>query len=110
MLLKWFICGMGGSICLAHFIWEELMLLSCIMHSLFIAWKFIVILWSDRTGTLSIICLPEKGYDAASYPQRYEGRSHYCICSHVHSWERCGIYYVDVDSVDFYIVILLGFK
>jgi hypothetical protein len=54
--------------------------------------------------------LPEKGYDAASYPQRYEGRSHYCICSHVHSWEMCEIYYVDVDSVDFYIVILLGVK
>jgi hypothetical protein len=40
---------------------------SCIMHSLFIAWKFVVILWSDCTGTLSIICVPEKGYEAASY-------------------------------------------
>jgi hypothetical protein len=58
---KWLLCGMGGSICLAHFIWEELMLLSCIMHSLFIAWKFVVILWSDCTGTLSIICCPRRG-------------------------------------------------
>ncbi len=31
---------MGGSICLAHFIWEELMLLTCIMHSSSIALKF----------------------------------------------------------------------
>jgi hypothetical protein len=54
--------------------------------------------------------LPEKRYDAASYPLRYEGRSHYCIYSHVHSWERCGIYYVNVDSVDLYIVIHLGIK
>jgi hypothetical protein len=28
----------------------------------------------------------------------------------VHSWERCGIYYVDVDNLDLYMVILLGFK
>jgi hypothetical protein len=28
----------------------------------------------------------------------------------VHSWERCGIYYVDVDNPDFYMVILLGVK
>jgi hypothetical protein len=55
------LCGMGGSICLAHFIWEELMLLSCIMHSSSIAWKFVVILWSDRTGTMSIICCPRRG-------------------------------------------------
>jgi hypothetical protein len=61
MLLKWLLCGMGGGICLAHFTWDELMLLSCIMHSLFIAWKFVVILWSDRTGTLSIICCPRRG-------------------------------------------------
>jgi hypothetical protein len=61
MLLKWLLCGMGGGICLAHFTWDELMLLSCIMHSLFIAWKFVVILWSDCTGTLSIICCPRRG-------------------------------------------------
>jgi hypothetical protein len=24
--------------------------------------------------------LPEEGYNAASYPLRYEGRSHICIC------------------------------
>jgi hypothetical protein len=54
--------------------------------------------------------LPEKGYGAASYPLRYGGRSHYCICSHVHSWERCGIYYVDVDNLDLCMVILLGVK
>jgi hypothetical protein len=28
----------------------------------------------------------------------------------VHSWERCGICYVDVDSLDLYIVIHLGIK
>jgi hypothetical protein len=28
----------------------------------------------------------------------------------VHSWEKCGTYYVDVDSVDLYIVIHLGIK
>jgi hypothetical protein len=54
--------------------------------------------------------LPEKGYDAASYPYMYEGRSHYCICSHVHSWVKCGTYYVDVDSVDLYLAIHLGTK
>jgi hypothetical protein len=37
------------------------MLLSCIMHSLFIVWKFVVILWSDRTGILSIIYCPRRG-------------------------------------------------
>jgi len=26
----------------------------------------------------------------------------------VHSWERCGIYYVDVDNLDLCMVILLG--
>ena len=61
MLLKWLLCGMGRSICLAHFIWEELMMLSCIMHSSSIALKFRRDLWSDRTGTLSIICCPRRG-------------------------------------------------
>jgi hypothetical protein len=28
--------------------------------------------------------LPEEGYDAASYPQRYEGRGH-MHCIHMHS-------------------------
>jgi hypothetical protein len=28
----------------------------------------------------------------------------------VHSWERCGIYYVDVDNLDLCMVILLGVK
>jgi hypothetical protein len=40
----------------------------------------------------------------------YEGRSYYCICSHVHSWVKCGTYYVDVDSVDLYLAIHLGTK
>jgi hypothetical protein len=40
MLPMWLLGEMGGSICVAHFIWEELMLLTCIMHSSFIALKF----------------------------------------------------------------------
>jgi hypothetical protein len=40
MLLNWLLCGMGGSICLAHFIWEKLLWLPCIMHSSSIALKF----------------------------------------------------------------------
>src|SRR5688572_11702928 len=37
------------------------MMLSCIMHSSSIALKFVAIFWSDRTGTLSIICCPRRG-------------------------------------------------
>jgi hypothetical protein len=34
----------------------------------------------------------------------------YCICSHVHSWWKCGTYYGDVDNVDLYFVIHLGIE
>jgi hypothetical protein len=101
---------MSGSICLAHSVWEELMLLTCIMHSSSIALKFRRDLMVRPYRYIEHHMLPEKGYDAASYPERYGDRSHYCICSHVHSWERCGIYNVDVDNLDFYMVILLGVK
>jgi hypothetical protein len=101
---------MSGSICLSHSVWEELMLLTCIMHSSSIALKFRRDLMVRPYRFIEHHTLPEKGYDAASYPQRYGGRSHYCICSHVHSWERCGIYYVDVDNVDFYMVTPLVVK
>jgi hypothetical protein len=101
---------MGESICLAHFIWEGLMLLTCIMHSSSIACKFRRDLMVRPYRYNEHHMLPEKGYDAASYPYRYEGRSHYSICSHVHSWEKCGTYYGNVDSVDLYFVIYLGIK
>jgi hypothetical protein len=62
------LCGMGGSICLAHLVWEELVLLTCMMHSSSIALKFCRDLmvrpyWYNEHHMLS-----EKGYDAASYP------------------------------------------
>ena len=99
---------MGGSICLAHFIWEELMLLTCIMHSSSIALKFRRDLIVRPYRYNEHHMLPEKEYDAASYPQRYEGRSHYCICSHVHSWVKCGTCYGGVDIVDLHFVIHFG--
>jgi hypothetical protein len=67
---------MGGSICLAHFIWEELMLWTCIIHSSSIALKFRRDLMVRLYRYNEHHMLPDKGYDAASYPYRYEGRSH----------------------------------
>jgi hypothetical protein len=60
--------GIVGSICLAHFIWEEFMLLSCIMHSSSIALKFCRDLMVRPYRYNEHHMLPEKGYDAASYP------------------------------------------
>ena len=69
MLLKWLLCGMGGSKCLAHFfIWEELMMLSCIMYSSSIALKFRRDLMVRPYRYIEHHMLPEKGYGAASYP------------------------------------------
>jgi hypothetical protein len=62
------LCGMGESICLAYFIWEGLMLLTCIMHSSSIAWKFRRDLMVRPYRYNEHHMLPEKGYDAASYP------------------------------------------
>jgi hypothetical protein len=52
--------------------------------------------------------LPEERYDVASYPYRYEGKSHYCICSHVHSWVECGACYGYVVIVDLHFVFRFG--
>jgi hypothetical protein len=57
MLLKWLLCGMGGSKCLTHFylgrthdvVMHNALIIHCIEVS------------SDRTGTLSIICCPRRG-------------------------------------------------
>jgi hypothetical protein len=68
MLPMWFIMWNGGSICLAHFIWEELMLWTCIMHSSSIALKFRRDLMVQPYRYNEHHMLPEKGYDAASYP------------------------------------------
>jgi hypothetical protein len=68
MLLKWLLCGIGGSICLAHFIWEELIMLPCIMHSSSIALKFCRDLMVRPYRYIEHHMFPEKGYDAASYP------------------------------------------
>ena len=62
MLLKWLLCGMGGSKCLAHFYLgrthDVVMHNALIIHCIEV---FVAILWSDRTGTLSIICCPRRG-------------------------------------------------
>jgi hypothetical protein len=50
------------------FFWEELMLLTCIMHSSFIALKFHRDLMVRPYQYNEHHMLPEKGYDAASYP------------------------------------------
>jgi hypothetical protein len=53
----------------------------CMIH---LHLKFCRDLWSDRTGTTYHRTLPEEGYDAASYLQRYEGRGR-MHCIHMHS-------------------------
>jgi hypothetical protein len=71
---------MGGSICLAHFIWEELMLLTCIMHSSSIVLKFRRDLMFRPYRYNEHHMLPEKGY---------EGRSHtasVAMCIHGEVW------------------------
>jgi len=68
MLLKWLLCGMGGSICLAHFYLERTH--DVVMHNALIIHCIEV---SSRSMVrpyryIEHHMLPEKGYDAASYP------------------------------------------
>jgi hypothetical protein len=64
----WLLFGRGGSICLTHVIWGGLMLLTCIVNSSSFAWKFRrdLLVWPYRYNKHHT--LPEKGYDATSYP------------------------------------------
>jgi hypothetical protein len=82
------------------------MLLSSIVHPSFFALKFCRDHMVRPYQYNKHHTLPVEGYDAASYPYRYEGRSHYCICSHVHSWIKCGTCRGYVDIVDLLFVIL----
>jgi hypothetical protein len=84
------------------------MLVSYIVHLSFFAWKFRRDLMVRPYRYNKHHTLPVKGYDAASYPQRYGGRSHYCICSHVHSCVKCGTCYGGVDIVGLHSVFHLG--
>jgi hypothetical protein len=68
MLPMLLLFGMGGSICLTHFIWGGLMLFICIVHSSSFAWKFRHDLMVRPYRYNKHHTLPEKGYDAASYP------------------------------------------
>jgi hypothetical protein len=84
------------------------MLVSCIVHPSSFAWKF---RRDHMVGPYQYNKHPmllEEGYDAASYPYRYEGRSHYCICSHGHSWVKHGTYYGCVDIVDLHFEFYFG--
>jgi hypothetical protein len=84
------------------------MLVSCIVHPSSFAWKFHRDLMVRPYRYNKHHTLPEKGYDAASYPQRYGGISHYCICSHVHSRVKCGTYYGGVEIIDLHFVFHFG--
>jgi hypothetical protein len=68
MLLKWLLCGMGGSKCLAHFYLGRTH--DVVMHnaSSSIALKFHRDLMVRSYRYIEHHMLPEKGYGAASYP------------------------------------------
>ena len=103
-------CEMGGSICLAHFIWEELMLLTCIMHSSSIALKFSSRSYGPTVPVQWASYVSREGVWCSFISLEVWRQKSCCICSHVHSWVKCGTYFGDVDKVDLYFVIHLGIE
>jgi hypothetical protein len=83
------------------------MLLTCIMHSSSIAWKFRHDIMVRPYRYNEHHMMPEKGMMQLHI---LRGMKAEVITASVDSWEKCGTYYVDVDSVDLYIVIYLGIK
>ena len=68
MLLKWLLCGMGGSKCLAHFYlgrtYDVVMHNALIIHCIEVSSRS----YGPTVRYIEHHMLPEKGYGAASYP------------------------------------------
>jgi hypothetical protein len=64
----WLLFWRRGSICLTHVRWGGLMLVSCIVHPSFFAWKFRRNHMVRPYRYNKHHALLEEGYDAASYP------------------------------------------
>jgi hypothetical protein len=82
------------------------MLVSCIVHPSFFALKFVVIIWFDRTGTISIIRCPRRGMMQLHIPRGMKAEviiAFVAMCTH---GGKCGTYHGYVDFVD---LLLLWF-